>query len=65
MKTREALIKDLCHELKGMGIQVEAPFMEMILNMQDKDYRELTKAVNPDQEVKKMMLKMKHLQQGS
>lgn len=55
MKYNSDHIKDLCDELFGLGITVDPDTMKSIIKMQEDDFLEITKELDPDLEYRKII----------
>ena len=60
MNSKQQLIEELCKELMGLGINIEPTAMELILQMQEQDFCNLTKVVNPAIEFEHLLAKIKN-----
>ena len=59
MSSKSDHITELCNELLELGINLEPKTMELILKMQDQDFRNHTKEVDPAVELEHLLSKIK------
>ena len=59
MSSKSEHIIELCNELLELGIDLEPKTMELILKMQDQDFRNLTSDVDPAVEFEHLLSKIK------
>lgn len=59
MNSNPEHIKELCSELHELGINITPKNMELILKMQDMDFQNLTRGIDPAREFENLLSKFK------
>jgi hypothetical protein len=59
MNFRSEYIIELCVELRELGVKMEPRVMELIIRTQERNFRELTKGIDPEAEFAQFLSRVK------